>query len=171
MDFEKNNTKLSVWRDVFLFLSGVLILSFIPKLQKDDMPDPDGKKVWNYITTTSNYENWNQWPGYDGIYEGQSPHGAFLKLYINDVAEKAIKNGKTKMPDEAIIVKENYNKKKELVAVTPMYKVKNFNSDAGDWFWAKYGSDGEIMAEGKVNSCINCHNKVSGNDYLFTAAK
>ena len=82
MNFENNNAKLSVWRDVVLFLSGVLILSFMPKLQKDDMPDPDGKKVWNYITATSNYENWNQWPGYDGMYEGQSPHGAFLNIII-----------------------------------------------------------------------------------------
>ncbi|MFW6257326.1 MAG: cytochrome P460 family protein [Prolixibacteraceae bacterium] len=170
MDFEKENKKLTVWRDVVLFFIGVVILSFMPKMQKNEMPEPDGKEVWNYITTANNYENWSQWPGYDGMYEGQSPHGAFLKLYVNDVAKKAIQDGAKTMPDKALIVKENYNKKKELAAVTPMYKVENYNSNAGDWFWAKYGSDGEVMAEGKVGSCIDCHNKVSSNDYLFTAA-
>lgn len=49
-----------------------------------------------------------------------------------------------------------------------MYKVDGYNSSAGDWFWAKYGTDGKIMSEGKVDGCINCHTKVKQKDYLFS---
>ena len=171
MDFEKENKKRTIWRDMLLFFIGVLILSFMPKVKNSDMPEAKGKAVWKYITQTNDYENWDHWPGYDGLYEGQSPHGAFLKLYVNDEAKEAINSGTGILPENAIIVKENYNKQKELVAITPMYKKVNYNPEAGDWFWAKYGADGEIMAEGKVGSCIDCHSKVSGNDYLYTAAK
>ena len=55
------------------------------------------------------------------------------------------------MPDGAIIVKENYGKDKEkLMAITQMYLKKGCNPDAGDWFWAKYGPEGEVMSSGKV---------------------
>jgi hypothetical protein len=50
-----------------------------------------------------------------------------------------------------------------------MYKVKDYNPDAGDWFWAKYGPTGEVMAAGKIDSCINCHRK--GKDYRFVIPK
>ena len=132
------------------------------------MPEPDGKEVYEYITESSSYENWDQWPGYNGMYEGQSPHGAFLKLYVNDAAKKAITQGKKTLPANAIVVKENYNKKKKLVAITPMYKVKDYNPEAGDWFWAKYSARGDIQAEGKVGSCIDCHSDMKDKDYLFS---
>jgi hypothetical protein len=59
---------------------------------------------------------------------------------------------------------------KKLVAITVMYKVKGYNPEAGDWFWAKYGPDGKIAAEGKVNSCIECHGAKKANDFIHTAA-
>ena len=115
--------------------------------------------------------NWDNWPGMHGMYEGQSPHGAYLKLYVNNIAKKAIEQGVKKMPADAIIVKENYNKQKNLVVITPLYKVEGYNPEAGDWFWAKYKKSGEIEAEGKVNSCIECHREVKSYDYLFNLSK
>ena len=150
-----------------LIMAG-LTISMIPQ---GDMPDADGKELWEYMMKKNSYTEWDHWPGMEKMYEGQSPHGAYLKLYVNDVAKKAIKNGKKEMPANAIIVKENYNKEKKLVALTPMYKVKAYNPDAGDWFWAKYATDGKIMAEGKVDGCINCHSKVKQDDYLFSFSK
>ncbi|MGA6927235.1 MAG: cytochrome P460 family protein, partial [Desulfosarcina sp.] len=102
------------------------------------------------------------------MYPGTSPHGAFLKLYVNESAYEAAKDKKP-MPDGAIIVKENYGKdKQKLMAVTPMYKMEGYNPDAGDWFWAKYVSKEpvEIAASGKVQSCIDCH--TTQKDFLFT---
>jgi hypothetical protein len=77
---------------------------------------------------------------------------------------------KKPMPDGAIIVKENYGENKEkLMAVTPMYKKKGYNPDAGDWFWAKYGPKGKVMTAGKVEGCINCHR--AQENWLFTETK
>jgi hypothetical protein len=136
-----------------------------------NLPPADGEKFWNYITQTESYLGWGYWPGHYGIYPGKSPHGAFLKVYANGIALKAAREGKP-MPYGAIIVKENYgDDKKTLMAVTPMYKVKEYNPDAGDWFWGKYGPDGKIMASGKVDGCIKCHTVQKDKDWLFTEAK
>lgn len=129
------------------------------------MPKTEGEPFWTYISETSSYAEWDTWPGKPGLYPGTSPHGAFLKLFVNDVALKALNEG-ADMPDGAIIVKENYSKDKKLMAITPMYLKKGYNPEAGDWFWAKYGPDGEVMAAGKVEGCINCHRTRS--DWLFT---
>ncbi len=72
------------------------------------------------------------------------------------------------MKNNSIIVKENYTPDKELVAVTVMYKVRGYNPEAGDWFWAKYGPRFEILAEGKVQDCLTCHSSVKDNDYIFS---
>ncbi len=133
---------------------------------EENMPKPEGEAFWTYINETNPYTQWDKWPGKDGMYPGTSPHGAFLKLYVNDIALKAVKENQP-MPDGAIIVKENYAKDKEkLMAVTPMFLKKGYNPEGGDWFWAKYGPDGKIMASGKVDSCIQCHQ--TQKDWLFT---
>lgn len=94
-----------------------------------------------------------------------NPFGGKIKAfqYNFDAHEKLIEalNG-------AIIVKENYDKNKKLMAVTVMYKVKNYNPGGGDWFWVKYDADFEILEEGKIKGCIDCHGTVKENDYIFT---
>lgn len=138
----------------------------------ENLPAPQADAVWTYISQTNPYTQWEFWPGKAGMYPGQSPHGAYLKLYANPVAIEAARAGKTEMPDGALIVKENYAKdRKTLAAVTPMYKVEGYNPGAGDWFWAKYGPAGEVQASGKVDGCINCHATQKQNDWLFTKAE
>ncbi len=70
-------------------------------LAKAHMPEPEAEPFWAYISETNPYTKWHMWPGKEGVYEGQSPHGAFLKLYINDTALAALKEKKP-MPDGAI---------------------------------------------------------------------
>lgn len=137
----------------------------------ESMPRPDADSLWSYITETSPYQEREFWPGHEGMYPGKSPHGAFLKLYANEPAIAAAKAGEP-MPDGAIIVKENYGKdQKTLMALTPMYKIKGYNPDGGDWYWAKYGADGAVEAAGQPKGCINCHQVQKDSDWLFTEAK
>jgi len=153
----------------FVLLMAVCLVWVLAEKHK---PPTDGSEFWTYITKTNPYAEWESWPGYEDIYPGQSPHGAFLKLYVNGKAFKAIKGRKVPLPSGSIIVKENYDKDKEtLVAVTPMYKVEGYNPEAGDWFWGKYGSDGKVMAAGKVKGCIDCHRQKKDMDWLFTEIK
>ncbi len=132
------------------------------------MPSAEGQAVYSYITKTSPYQNWALFPGKDKLYKGQHPHGALLTTYVNDVALKGINNRVGTLADGAIIVKENYMPDKTLGAVTVMYRVKGYDPDAGDWFWAKYKADGSIAKEGKVAGCIGCHTAAIGNDWVFT---
>ncbi len=159
---------------IFIILgSAIGIAANLPGsvMKKGGLPPPDGEALWNYITETNPYLGWGYWPGHTEIYPGQSPHGAYLKLYANSLALKAAREGKP-MPDGAILVKENYGKdKKTLMAVTPMYKVQGYNPDGGDWFWAKYGPDGKVMTAGKVASCIECHRAGKAGNFIFTKAK
>ena len=140
------------------------------KTEVSNLPPTEAEAFWTYITMTDPYTKWDFWPGKEGIYPGKSPHGAFLKLYANDIAIKAAKAGMKTMPSGAILVKENYGKDKAtLMAVTPMYKVAGYNPEGGDWFWSKYSPDGKIDAAGKPKGCLQCHGAVKANDWIFTA--
>lgn len=158
-------------RSIFMLVLLVICMAAVSMTSAGDpMPSTDAGKFWSYITGEKGYAGWGFWPGHTEMYPGKSPHGAFLKLYANPVALKAAREGKP-LPDGSILVKENYGEdKKTLKAITPMYKKEGYNPEAGDWFWAKYGPDGEVMAAGKVESCINCH-KAATDDYIFTKAK
>lgn len=132
------------------------------------LPAADGQAVYEFITKTDNYQNWPLWPGKDKFYEGKHPHGALLTTYVSTPAEAAIQDRAGAFPVGSMIVKENYSPGKELGAVTVMYRVKGYDPNAGDWFWAKYKADGSIEKEGKVSGCIGCHSAVIQNDWVFT---
>ncbi|MBI5574938.1 MAG: cytochrome P460 family protein [Deltaproteobacteria bacterium] len=138
---------------------------------KDAMPAAAGKDLWAYLSKVKYQQKFALWPGKEKLYKGTEPHGALLTTYVNKSALGAIKGKKGTMPAGAIVVKENYMPDKKLDAITVMYKVKGFNPEGGDWFWAKYAPDGMVQAEGKTGMaemCIGCHGKVKGNDFLYT---
>jgi len=125
----------------------------------------------------ANYESWSPYPGYEGWQPGNSPHGKVLRYYINDVA----KRNSDRPGYGSIIVKENYSQERQdaLVAVTVMQKIKGYDPENGDWFWIKYGPNGEVLknpkgmklagrvAKGANQGCIACHSNAGGGDFLF----
>jgi Cytochrome P460 len=131
-------------------------------------------KLWDYLRHEK-YTNWAPVPGEsEGFSEGESPHGAFLKMYLNRTAAGNPK----KLPYGSIVIKENYGPdQKQLMAVTVMYRAKGFNPDSGDWYWAKYNPDGTVAQAppemgsmpiaGKVGGCINCHSGAADDDFAF----
>ena len=152
-------------------VSAALVFSTLAAGLAGDMPSTDGEEFWKYISETDSYLGWGFWPGYYGIFPGRSPHGAYVKIFANGIALKAAREGKP-MPYGAIVVKENYGKDKTtLMAITPMYKVKNFNPRGGDWFWAKYEPDGKATEAGKVGGCIGCHAAQKTSDWIFMKAR
>ena len=134
-------------------------------------PEQFRDEFWKYLTETNPYTDWSPWPGKPGMYEGQSPHGAYLKMYVNRVAESDVE----RLPHKSIIVKENYGPdQKTLGAVTVMYKVKDYDPQHNDWYWIKYQPDGTVAQTpdgkpiaGRFASCINCHEDSDGGDYAF----
>jgi len=131
-------------------------------------PKADGKALYDYITKGNNYKSWEKWPGKGELYPGKEPHGSFLTTYVTDNALSAISGKKGSMPDESIIVKENYSPDKKLAAITVMYNETGYDAEHNDWFWVKYEPDGKIDAQGKVQGCIDCHGQKKDNDYIWT---
>jgi hypothetical protein len=165
----------------WVVLSLTLLLAMLPACRKNDegplqtaqkrevsLPETNGKAVLDHITRQNDYHHWSMFPGKIAMYPGQHPHGAFLTTYVSDTTLEALENRTGQLPDGAIVVKENYSPEKELAAVTVMYRKAGYNPESGDWFWLKYDPSGEILAEGRVEGCINCHKAVEDNDWIYT---
>ena len=135
----------------------------------------DGKTLYNYIIKENDYKKWKMWPGKGELYPGIEPHGVLLTTYVTDDTFSAIEARTGVLPYGAMIVKENYMPNKTLVAITVMYKEKDYDPKNNDWFWAKYMPNGTIGAEGKIQGCIDCHGQSKEkygnqiNDYIFTS--
>lgn len=132
---------------------------------------------WSYLRQV-HYRNWAPAAGQGaGHYKGKSPHGAFLKMYLNRIAAADPKG----LPYGSIIIKENYDKDKNLDAITVMYRVKGFDPDHNDWYWVKYNPGGTVATTpadkgskpiaGRFKSCIDCHSGAKGGDYYFANDK
>ncbi|MBI4687807.1 MAG: cytochrome P460 family protein [Nitrospirae bacterium] len=144
------------------------IHEIIPSETQIPEPGADAEKLNDYIIKYNPYRAWAMWPGKGKLYKAVEPHGALLTTFVNNTAYYSIKKKKG-MPDASIIAKENYSAEKKFTALTVMYKVKGYNPEAGDWFWAKYRPDGTAEASGKVKMCIDCHSKAKDNDFIMTS--
>ena len=81
-----------------------------------DLPDADGNAVWNYFQEVDYRQNWELWPGKGELYQGGEPHGALFTTYMNPIALEALQSKAGAMPNEAILIKENYTANKKLAA-------------------------------------------------------
>ena len=147
---------------------------YAPAQQNAPVQQPFEVKFWNYLKSAQ-YKNWAPSPGTDGTAsDGESPHGAKLKMYLNRVA---VSNPK-ELPHGSIIVKENYGPDaKTLMAITAMYRSKGFDQKNYDWYWVKFMPDGTVARtptnmgsmpiKGKFKSCIECHGGADGGDFSF----
>lgn len=128
--------------------------------------------LWSRI---SGYRTWQSPAGMSGFQKGRSPHGKYLKYYLNSIAAR------DPLAPGAIVVKENYMGKSDsmLGPVTAMEKIPGYDPADGDWFWVKFNPRGEVMknpmgmslagkvAKGMKKGCIACHANAGGGDFLF----
>ena len=136
-----------------------------PDLNPLSRDEISGVRLWERISTESDYRNYSQWPGHEGKKPGQAPHGVEHQVYANKVLFDALPV--TEAPDGTILVKENYNAADEMVKITVMVKVSGFDPGRGDWFWAAMDPDGTVTAEGSPDGCISCHSGMKSNDYII----
>jgi hypothetical protein len=149
-----------------LILGAILSVFFVftNAQSQSEMPAADPQALWEYITEVSPYQEWGFWEDHKDMQPGNAPHGPFHKVFVNETLLKATG---VPAPYGSIQVKESYDKNKEKVAITIMYKVKDYNPEAGDWYWARYSLEGEAGPEGKVQGCIGCHAVKADNDYIL----
>ncbi len=145
-----------------------------------EMPDKSADvaraaEVWTAIAS------YKQWPSAsDAPVKGNQPHGFFIQVFYNDVAQGAL-SGEGAFPDGSVVIKDNHmpNEAKDgpgmLGAITVMHK------EEGKWFWAKYKPDGSLHktpAEAKMPNmpiagtsklkCIGCHEGSQTRDFVIT---
>ena len=145
-----------------VFFIGILTLPLMAGQKA--LPKADPAALWTYITQTSPYKSWKPWPDHKGLQKGRAPHGPFHKVFVNDIA---LSSPNPPVKYGSIVVKENFNKKKQLKIITVMYKVKGYNPKDGDWFWAKYTLKGVAKPFGKPKGCVGCHGTRANNDFIL----
>lgn len=127
---------------------------------------------WRYIVKRdAAYNTWKvlaREPTEDGI---ENPHSTISKTYVDKVGSANSAN----LPNESILVREDYDSEKKRQSISVMYRVKDYDKVHGNWYWIKYledgsvarSSDGKTLA-GKITSCIQCHAKAKGQDFVFS---
>lgn len=150
--------------------------------QDDGMPAADGAALLDYILMQNPYTTWgswtpDRWSDFGGYLESGAPHGATVRIFVNDVAVEAAESEDFSgtLPYGTIVVKENFggtvDEPGDVAALTVMYKVEGYNPAGGDWFWLKTPGDGSaIDAEGMVEGCIGCHSQEGNADYQLRYA-
>jgi len=141
-----------------------LMFGFSSIAMAEEMPEPDGDALWHYISKVSPYQKWSFWSDHQGMQDGRAPHAPKHKVFVN---KQGIESKTAPLQYGAIDVKENYSPSHELKAITVMYKVKGYNPEDGDWFWAKYSPTGETLKAGKLQGCIGCHATRVANDFVL----
>jgi len=178
----RQKTLVTALTTIFTFaILGILI----PRADTQDMPfgGPDdvafAGKLW---TAMDGYHDWKMQSDY---YTGQSPHGDIVRLYYS----MATIDG----THYHVIAKDNFrgdNLTADMVAKAPdkyftsatvmLQREAGYDPDNQNWFWAKYGPDGALMAnpkgmkfagrvaKGMSQGCISCHSQAKDDDYLFS---
>ena len=174
------------WTVGFVVVLGLCLIALAQTSGGEMSDEAQATALWERIQGEG-YTTWEFETGApDGFYEGNAPHGLILRSFMNPTSFEATQTVPGEFPADSLIVKENHladganvNRDDEdraipdfggnLESVTVMLKVPGYNPSAGDWFWAKYGTDGTVQAAGQAAGCISCHTQVAANDYVFDA--
>ena len=134
-------------------------------------PDEFYKSFWTYLNRAES--PYKSWTGTEAMKNGEPPHGALIKTHVNKLVADSPKN----LPYGAILVADNYaDDGKTLQSVMVMFRIQGRDPQHFDWYWLQYQPDGSISLTspeagkkaiaGKVSSCIDCHAKAKGGDYV-----
>jgi hypothetical protein len=129
-------------------------------------PDTTGEAVRAWLEGERYRETWEPWPGTTPLHPGAEPHGALLTTYASPLAIEALIRGAAAMPSGAVLVLEGHLPDSSLSSVSVMVHTEGYDAEHRDWFFAQFGSAGEIEVAGRAEACAGCH--VLEPDYLFS---
>ena len=109
------------------------------------------------------YQDWAQFEDFEGIVDGDTVHGDYVKVWVNDIGAA----DPAGLPYGTIIVKEGYDDEAgtDLNAITVMHRIEGYHPEKGDWYYVRYAKDGKASDSGQVGFCIKCHDNV--DDYVY----
>ena len=121
--------------------------SISKRTQKAEPTKSFETRFWQYLLS-NNYKNWAPPAGQgSGFFPGSTAHGQLHKLYLNRTAAGEL----DELPDESVIVMENYNENKMLESISVMLRSTGANPSHQDWYWITYGPDGSVIGSAKDN--------------------
>lgn len=99
-------------------------------------------------------------------------HHAMVDIYTNDIAIEPYVKQKKSFPEGSIIIKPLYKEKNRgyLARLVVMVKMhKGYDTKNNDWWYGVYDKTGTtVWFEGRIKSCIKCHEIAKETDYLFS---
>jgi hypothetical protein len=143
----------------------LLALTSIACKDKDGDTGGDGaaqaEALWDEM---NGYSGWPQVAPWEGVQASGAAHGAFVQIWVNDVAQAGAAAGGTDFAEGSVLVKESYDSADGgATGVTAMKKTGGAGD--GGWIFAKFGVDGTVELAGDEASggCAGCHS--AGPDY------
>ena len=134
--------------------------------------------LWRFIVRPeSPYTKWAAIPAGKVEHRPEigKAHGGNAKIYANPTAMQDLSSP----PQGSIFVIDDYadgGKTRNNVSI--MYRAKGTDPEHNDWYWLRYLPNGSIAKAddnpgakpiaGKVKSCIDCHEKAGGKDWVFS---
>lgn len=135
-------------------------------------PEEFHDTFWRYLVKKdAAYNTWKALEHEPLKDEVENPHSTVSRTYANDVAAKNPDN----LPLGSILVREDYDDKRKRQSISVLYRVKDYDKEHGNWYYLRFTETGAIMKGkdnkplvGKVTSCIECHSKAGGKDFVFS---
>lgn len=126
---------------------------------------------WRYLVKKdAAYNTWKALDHEPPKDEIENPHSTVSRTYANEVAAKDPES----LPFGSILVREDYDDKRKRQSISVLYRVKDYDKEHGNWYYLRFTETGSVMKgkdnkplAGKAASCIECHAKAGGTDYVF----
>ena len=99
-------------------------------------------------------------------------HIAFVDIYVNAIAKEAYLEEKEIFPVDSLIFKPLFSdpQGKDFARLVIMLKMpKGYDDKHGDWWYGVYDESGTVKHhQGRIHSCIVCHEEGRSTDYTFS---
>ncbi len=111
-----------------------------------------------------------------GAIQGKGHDGLWVHLYMNPAGEAAFRGQRFPFPPGTVLVKESFESLRGRPAGPgPIFLMRKeppgYAPEDGDWHWAMYGADRQLIVEGRgdrVRACVLCHQRAASRDYVYT---
>lgn len=105
----------------------------------------------------------------ENIHAPTFPAVAYCNVYVNELAKQTILSGEGMYAEGSLIIKSKLknidDEKPELYTV--MRKMpKGYDAARGDWQYMVVSDTFRLLAAGKIDSCIGCHDDYKETDYV-----
>lgn len=127
--------------------------------------------------TGIDWASWKTWTKVSSeTFKSKHPQKPWVDVYVTTAHADAYKAMAGGFPQGMGVVKVQYlddgGKPGAMKNITVMAKMApGYDAEHGDWYYAAMSPDASTtMVEGKVESCINCHDSAD-TDYLFGVPK